>query len=103
MTGKTTITLAIRRPSKTPPVSLVASFTEPAWKPIELDATPLLAKDPNESADSEDSEYEFSGEFEVPEGSHRYRFRLGSEEDDWVCNEDVNTGEFCCRKRDKLH
>jgi hypothetical protein len=88
------VTVALRRPSKSPSVFLLASFTEPAWEPVELDAKPLTTNDTSEDgADPADLEYEFSASFKLPEGSHKYRFRLGSD-DTWLCNEDVAKGEY---------
>ena len=87
MTDKRTSTFSIRRPSKSPAVFLIASFTDPAWTPVELEGKELV-KDTDKA---EAPEYEFAGEFEVPEGNHRYRFQLG-EDGPLVCNEDVETG-----------
>jgi hypothetical protein len=87
------VTVALRRPSKTPAVFLLGSFTEPAWQPVELDAKPVTTDDKAGEGDDEPTEieYEFSTRIELPEGSHKYRFRLGSD-DTWVYNEDVDQG-----------
>lgn len=86
------VTLAIKRPSETPSVFVVASFTEPAWEPVQLDVKPLNKAEDGKEND-EGVEYEFSKGFKVPEGSHQYRFRLGTE-DSWICNESIETGEW---------
>ncbi|EFE42536.1 PT repeat family protein [Trichophyton verrucosum HKI 0517] len=90
---KRTVTIAIRRPSKTPAVFVAACFTEPAWEPVELTPQLLSSKDAPTTEDSSTQveEYEFSKKFELPEGKYQYKFRLGTDEDSWFCDNDVET------------
>lgn len=92
---KRTVTIAIRRPSTTPAVFVAACFTEPAWEPVELTPQLLSSKDAPTTEDSSTQveEYEFSKEFELPEGKYQYKFRLGTDEDSWFCDNDVETGK----------
>lgn len=85
---KLPVTIATRRQSQSPAVFLLASFTDPAWEPVELDVKPLAASDP--------PEFEFSKAFDLPEGSkYQYRFRLGAGDDSsYFCDKDVDTGEY---------
>ncbi|KAK2809248.1 hypothetical protein FQN49_008637, partial [Arthroderma sp. PD_2] len=87
------ITIAIRRPSKTPSVFVAASFADPAWEPVELNPELLSSKDTSTTDDSSTQveEYEFSMKFDLPEGKHQYRFRLGTDESSWFCDKDVDT------------
>ncbi|KDB25205.1 hypothetical protein H109_02933 [Trichophyton interdigitale MR816] len=90
---KRTVTIAIRRPSKTPAVFVAACFTEPAWEPVELTSQLLSSKDAPTTEDSSTQveEYEFSKKFELPEGKYQYKFRLGTDEDSWFCDNDAET------------
>lgn len=90
---RSTINVAIRRSSKTPAIFLAASFTEPAWEPVELDVKPLPPSANQDATvqtngDGPDTQYEFSKSFEVASGKHHYKFREGLE-GSWFCNEDV--------------
>ncbi|KAM5430437.1 hypothetical protein McanCB49686_006184 [Microsporum canis] len=87
------ITIAIRRPSKTPSVFVAASFTDPAWEPVELTPELVSSKDASTTEDSSTriEEYEFSKKFELPEGKHQYKFRLDTDEKTWFCDEKVET------------
>ncbi|WEW61162.1 hypothetical protein PRK78_006652 [Emydomyces testavorans] len=82
--SKQSVKIAIQRPTSTPAVFLVASFTEPAWEPIELEAKPVT------STDGTSESYEFSKTFDIAEGKYEYRFRLGSD-DTWFCRTDALT------------
>ncbi|OAL70464.1 hypothetical protein A7D00_5430 [Trichophyton violaceum] len=90
---KRTVTIAIRRPSTTPAVFVAACFTEPTWEPVELTPQLLSSKDAPTTEDSSTQveEYEFSKKFELPEGKYQYKFRLGTDEDSWFCDNDVET------------
>lgn len=98
MTGdlRIPVSIAVRRQSKTPSVFVVASFTEPAWEPLELDVKPLASAESSKPDGDEDDaaqEYEFSRTFQALEGKHQYRFRLGSDNPTWFCDKDVDTGK----------
>lgn len=98
MTGtvKCPVTIAIRRPSKTPAVFVAACFTEPAWEPVELTPKLVSSKDASATEDSstQAEEYEFSRQFELLEGKFQYKFRLGTDEGTWFCDEAVETGKL---------
>ena len=83
-----TVKISIRRPTASPAIVVAASFTDPAWDPVELTAETVAGKD-EEAAE----EYEFSRTFKVEEGKHQYKFRLEGEEE-WFCDEGGETGGF---------
>ncbi|KMU85842.1 hypothetical protein CIHG_03370 [Coccidioides immitis H538.4] len=82
--SKQSVRIAVRRPTSTPSIFLVASFTDPAWDPVELEAKPVT------SADATSEAYEFSKSFELAPGKYQYKFRAGSG-DAWFCDTDVPT------------
>src|SRR5438034_10884061 len=98
--GKKTVTITIRRPSRSPPVFVAASFTDPPWELLELDAKPLSSS--SLTARSEEAiqvadenppaQYEFSRTFKLGHGRYQYKFRLGLD-GTWMCNEELETGE----------
>ncbi|EGE81237.2 PT repeat family protein [Blastomyces dermatitidis ATCC 18188] len=92
---RSTINVAIRRSSKSPAIFLAASFTEPAWEPVELDVKPLppsASQDTTEQTNGHvpDTQYEFSKSFEVALGKHHYKFREGLE-GAWFYDKDVES------------
>ncbi|KAG5301401.1 PT repeat family protein [Histoplasma ohiense] len=92
---RSTVTVAIRRSSKSPAIFLAASFTEPAWEPVELDVKPippLASKDTAVQTNGHvpDAQYEFSKSFEVALGKHQYKFREGLE-GSWFHDKEVDS------------
>ncbi|OJD16159.1 hypothetical protein AJ78_03648 [Emergomyces pasteurianus Ep9510] len=92
---RSTINVAIRRSSKTPAIFLAASFTEPAWEPVELDVKPVSAAEHTEATVQTnghvpDTLYEFSKTFEVASGKYEYKFREGLE-GSWFHDEDTES------------
>ncbi|EEH04193.1 hypothetical protein HCBG_07418 [Histoplasma capsulatum G186AR] len=92
---RSTITVAIRRSSKSPAIFLAASFTEPAWEPVELDVKPippLASQDTAVQTNGHvpDAQYEFSKSFEVALGKHQYKFREGLE-GSWFHDKEVDS------------
>ncbi|KAI1927966.1 hypothetical protein LOZ65_002179 [Ophidiomyces ophidiicola] len=85
---KQSVKITIQRPASTPPVFLVASFTEPAWSPVELDAKSISSI--GDVVPTGQEEYEFSKVFQLEEGEYEYRFRLGAD-NVWVCNAELPT------------
>ena len=77
--ANSTITITYERPGTTPPIFVAGSFTQPAWQPIELDAHKV------------NEEYVFSKTFDVPPGTHQYKFRVGCG-DWWICDDTKPTG-----------
>ncbi|KAI1951356.1 hypothetical protein LOZ12_002489 [Ophidiomyces ophidiicola] len=85
---KQSVKITIHRPASTPPVFLVASFTEPAWSPVELDAKSISLT--GDAVPTGQEEYEFSKVFQLEEGEYEYRFLLGAD-NVWVCNTELPT------------
>lgn len=93
---RSTVTVAIRRSSKSPAIFLAASFTEPAWEPVELDVKPippLASQDTVVQTNGHipGAQYEFSKSFEVALGKHQYKFREGLE-GSWFHDKEVDSG-----------
>ncbi|EEP80051.1 predicted protein [Uncinocarpus reesii 1704] len=86
--SKQSVRVATQRPTSTPAIFLLASFTVPAWEPIELEAKPVPSTEGAASAPSE--AYEFSKTFELAEGKYEYRFRVGTD-DISFCNTEMPT------------
>lgn len=86
--SRETVTISIRRPTETPSVFVLGTFSDPAWEPLELSAKPVETP-----GDDAATEYVFSRDFEIPEGRYQYRFRVGSD-DSWIHDEKVETGTF---------
>ncbi|QSS59982.1 PT repeat family protein [Histoplasma capsulatum] len=92
---RSTVTVAIRRSSKSPAIFLAASFTEPAWEPVELDVKPippLASQDTVVQTNGHipGAQYEFSKSFEVALGKHQYKFREGLE-GSWFHDKEVDS------------
>lgn len=64
-----------------PPVYLAGSFSQPPWKPEEMEYT------------IDNGQHRFAKEVELePEVSYQYKFRLGHEGDWWVLDEVTQKG-----------
>ncbi|OJD27841.1 hypothetical protein ACJ73_00761 [Blastomyces percursus] len=89
---RSTINVTIRRSSKSPAIFLAASFTEPAWEPVELDVRPLPPSASQNTTEQTNghvpAQFEFSKFFEVAPGKHHYKFREGSE-GAWFYDKDI--------------
>ena len=83
-----TIRFSFRKPETKPPVYLAASFTDPSWHPNEMNHRPVSDGEETEAS----VELEFYSTYQVPEGDHQYKFRLG-DGDWWVCDETSETGK----------
>ena len=88
-----TVRISLRNTGIKPPVYLASSFTDPPWHPVELKHRPRSQEKDTELS----SELEFYGIYNVPEGNHHYKFRLG-DGDWWVCNDSSETSKPVKRK-----
>ena len=86
---KKTVRISFQSPGTKPPVFLAGTFTYPAWQPKEMDHRAKPEVEGKEPSD----ELEFYGTYDVPEGNHQYKFRLG-DGDWWVCDESSETGRL---------
>ena len=82
------VEISFQSPGTKPPVYLAASFTEPPWHPNEMNHRPA-----SERKETESNDLEFFSTYQVPEGNHQYKFRLGNG-DWWVCDESAETGSL---------
>jgi hypothetical protein len=75
-------TIRFQKPGVTPPVFLAGSFTEPEWRPVEMQSTR-----------ADDGGYIFQSIIHTRPGQdHQYKFRIGHS-DDWVIDEDSLVGK----------
>ena len=84
---KHTVRISLQSPGTKPPVYIAGSFTDPSWDPLEMEYRPRSQEKDREPS----NELEFYGMYNVPEGNHQYKFRLG-DGDWWVCDESSETG-----------
>lgn len=84
---KHVVTIDFRSPGAQPPVFVAGTFSEPQWKPYELDFESYTPED----GDGSSPKYLFFKRLEVPAGEYQYKFRLGPG-DWWVCDENEEIG-----------
>lgn len=82
-----TVTINFASPGAQPPVFVAGSFTNPPWRPQELD----FVVDEIEDSAPERKEYKFFAQFQLEEGQWEYKFRLGYG-NWWVCDDQTETG-----------
>ena len=84
---KELIKITYNSPGACPPIYVAGSFTVPEWQPQLLEHR--IRKDVSNGSLPE---YEFFKFFRIGVGTWQYKFRLGSTDDWWACDEHQGIG-----------